>query len=256
MVTAKPQTILNRINEEVDELLSSGLNYIDPSSFLYRRLIKETESLIRVDSVRGYIAKAAVVHFTGDYKQALDLVKIAERIEPNNSDLGSVYCQILADLGYFSEAYNHYQERSLWEQGNSPVFVFSGGIMVGAIRTVKQRMIEAQTMNIVLPGQNYQSAVNLAVEVLDKTGTTESQITSIMDCAGEILRQNRIFQSDPEFPFKTHNNDNESFVHMEMLIKAPLTQVSDMNFALAELISQKIDVIPNGFHVSFTWAGK
>ncbi len=89
------------------------------------------------------------------------------------------------------------------------------------------------------------------VNTLDATQTSDKQIATMLDCAGIVLRRHSLFPQSPAFPFNLTNGNG--MVHARINVAAPLEQVTQMNLQLAELIGEKMDDIPNGFHVNFKW---
>ncbi|ETF01425.1 hypothetical protein W822_19075 [Advenella kashmirensis W13003] len=89
------------------------------------------------------------------------------------------------------------------------------------------------------------------VNTLDAAKTSDEQIATMLDCAAIVLRRHSLFQQSPAFPFKLTNGNG--MIHARINVPVPLKQVTEMNLQLAELIAEKMDDIPNGFHVTFKW---
>lgn len=93
------------------------------------------------------------------------------------------------------------------------------------------------------------------VEILDATNTTDAVITRLLDCAGKVLRNHRLMPIGSNEQSFTIDSLGKC-VHFELAVTAPVKEVCRMNFELADMVARDIEKIPDGFHVSFKWAGQ
>ena len=77
----------------------------------------------------------------------------------------------------------------------------------------------------------------------------------LLDCAGKVLRNHRLMPIGSNAQSFTIDSIGQR-VHFELAVTAPVKEVCDMNFELADMVARDIEKIPDGFHVSFKWVGE
>lgn len=248
-----PRTIASEITNQVLDIVEAGSRYSPADDLFYRRLLKSAEALINADPIQGYLNKAYVVHLTGDYEAAKRIYKIVTLLDPNQTDLPRTLSQIAFDLGYFSDAREIYEDDSSTLDGHHISYALNAGIHLGAFRTLQLRIQEAGKMKLRVQDYIDPEMIDRIVNILEFTNTTDDEISSLLDCAGEILRKHKIF---PALPQGRHVSSHSELVHMRLFVAGSLERVSKMNLELAELVAAKVEHLPNGFHVNFKWTGQ
>ena len=248
-IGAAPKTITNQINDELKAIVTAG--------FIVKKLTRDADKLIQADAFNGYLLKALVVHLTGELKETIYNIEAAEKIAAYSPEIAEVKTQALSDLGHYDEAIKIYTLHSSARDGHTLEYIYNAGIHIGAYRATLNRMMEATDVMKLNNNEihtNRIAVLKTVAATLDSTGTSDADVAAMLDCAGSILRRHSLFQKNPDYPFKLSNG--KSMVHMRINVPAPLQQVSEMNLQLAQLVAEKMNNIPNGFHVTFKWVNQ
>lgn len=106
-------------------------------------------------------------------------------------------------------------------------------------------------MEVDLPGS---SSVRRAHSVFTITSTSDQETGALLDLAGEILRNHKLFAQSGGPLISTLEHQELAVFMMEILVDAPVEEIGAMNFELAEMVAHQMDAVPSGVVVAF--AGK
>lgn len=193
MPLGKPKTIGEELLDQLWAEVLSATNFADPSSFQVRSYVRRIDALARADAVEASIARAVLDHFIGDIEGAVHWVRNAGRLQPGlaTAKIVGTFC---ANLSYFSRAAALAHQVDT-RDADSP-FVRSS-CTAGAYSQVERlaagiEIADEETLHSVHQARS-------AIVVLTKLQIPEERVQAVLDVAGEVLRENRLFfvGSDP-----------------------------------------------------------
>lgn len=251
MLKTAPATIANELEVSISSLLVNTIHYLDENSLQIRRLLADAKKLISADAYQGYVALGNIYHLCGNYEKMRISHRNSERL---SSDVGthgwSAACE--CNLGFSSVAQDHYRIVGIPTKGDFRS-AFSLGTACGALHLLSEYIEQAEKMKIDLAGLPI-SDVKEAERVLSHAGISDSDVAAMLDLAGEVMREDRVFYSgDPESVIELDSGDSidNACVHMIFRIALPGKVVAGMGVRLAEKIAERIESIPDQFHISF-----
>ena len=114
---------------------------------------------------------------------------------------------------------------------------------------------QARKLKIDFTGLNI-DVLESANRILASHGLSDVETVEILNIAGEVLRENRLFyQGDCPEADPVEIDGVESCVFVSYRIGVTPNQAADMTAELSLRIAQRVKNIPNGFSVGFFWYG-
>lgn len=252
MTATMPATNAHAIGKRVNDLLASATRYISAGGFSYRRLLAEAKKVVNVAPGIGHATLALVRHLSGDLDGVTVELDKALRAGAHPRDVADTAVTCYVNLGMFSLAGRSYVQAADPRNGS-----FSGvhevGIACGLFRTLKEYYELASRMKIELSPFLLRARCLQAANLLERTGTTDEEVTALLDIAGEIMREKRLFYMGrlPEFTV-LDNDETEHCVFLTFAVGETPEVVSDMMFELASRAADRLPRIPPGFGVGFS----
>lgn len=91
-------------------------------------------------------------------------------------------------------------------------------------------------------------------DLLQEGHYLHQDMIALLEIAGKVLRKHKLFFTQFSSSLTTDNQDAFPAITLSLGIQAPVEEIAEMNMALAELVSDELVSIPNGFHVYFSKA--
>lgn len=246
-----PATIANQLNDSIEHMLLVATKYLNINDFEIRRLIAEAKKLQKVDAYAGHLALGNIYHLCGDHVQMRYFHRNADRLRYDLNTHGwSTACE--CNLGFVSIAQEHF---GIVGEPKSGEFTkaFTLGLACGAFQLLGEYIEQAEKMQLDLTGLPV-SLAKEAREVLSNAGITDADVAAMLDIAGEIMREERVFYAgNPEqmVMIETGDSLDSSCVHMTYWIPLSGKQVAVMATRMDDKIAETIERIPDQFQVSF-----
>lgn len=188
MILAETNT--NYLLKEINAFLGSARSYASTGDFWFRRLAAEAQKIMGVDPAEAHNVLANLYGVAGDYTQAIRHLDIAQKFA-NSTGLWANKAIILSNLGFFSEAQKAFEVAAAPQQGS-----FSArlelGICIGAFHKIVAFGPTALRMNLQFDIAKFELAQR-AVVLMDEFSITDANLGAMLDVAGEIMRDERIF---------------------------------------------------------------
>lgn len=251
MLKLAPETIANQLDSVIAGLLADATHYFDHSSLEIRRLIADAKKLINADAYQGYVALGNIHHLCGDFDQMRRFHKNADQLK-YNVDTHGWWTACECNLGFISVAQDHFEIVANPKNG-SFTQAFHLGFACGAFQLLGEYIEQADKMKLDLSGLPVSLAMK-ARSVLSNAGITDAHVAEMLDLAGEVLREDRVFfAGDPANLVKIEEGDSldSSCVHMTFRIPLSGKEVAGMATRLTDKIAERIERIPDQFQVSF-----
>jgi hypothetical protein len=251
-IALQPKTKVNEIGNEIRELLMASSRYLDRNDFAVRLLLKKCAELTKVDAALGHVTTALAHQLYGDAEGMEYHFLNAKRLKPDqDGQFDHFWAQACANLGRFSKAQALLKQTLLPELG---FFTYRALLAppIGAFHLLLEHFDGALRMNVQLPDDFPIDAVRHATTLLDRDGTSDSDVAAMLDLMGEVLRDRQLFFLGYGPKWDVIEHPDLQMVHFLFQVDATPTEVADMNFDLATRIADRLEHIPEGFHVSFT----
>lgn len=251
MTAAMPATNVSNIAKSAGEIIVISSRYISPNDFTYRRLVGEAMKILHIDPALGHATLAFVKQLSGDFEGVIGHLNNASRMgSPYQAAATGLTCYV--NLGMFSDASKCYILAADPKVGNFSM-MREVGIACGSFRSYREHDKIAALMKIDLSQFKLRNRCLQAADLLDRTGTTDDEVTALLDIAGELLRENSLFFMGllPELTV-IDDDDTEHCVFLNFAIAERPEKVSDMMFELANRAAERLPRIPPGFSVGFS----
>lgn len=191
MAAPKPALIAGEIDREISALLEGTTHFFSPDQWRIMSALSKVDKLMKVDAGIASLQKAAITHLMGEWEEALRWIRngrnngmgyVAERTE--------LFCA--ANLGYFSRASELFSKHSTVSTGlltRDVNFAFT----VGNFRDFLDRVEALQRADLDLPEASMVELAKRADSAMKKLGVDHDAVTQMLDVAGEVLREHRLF---------------------------------------------------------------
>jgi hypothetical protein len=230
-------------------MTASATHYF-ADGFEIRKLQTACRKLMQLDAVNGHLAMAGIYHLIGDGDNVFHHAKCAEDLSPGRPEVLGSIAAWLVNLGYFSQAHQKYG-RAVEPSGGFFSRNFVMGFVMGAFQTMRAAVEKARKLNIDLSGLDADVA-EVAACLLESHGVNDAMTASILDLAGELLRENHLFYlGDRPVVHLVDIDGVDSCVYLTYHVGTTPDQAADMTVELAARIAQRIEAIPSGFSVGF-----
>ena len=245
-------TNASAIGKRVNVLIAGATRHISASEFGYRRLLVEATKVVNVAPGLGHATVALVKHLSGDLDGVTDELNKASRAGAHPQEVADTAMTCYVNLGMFSLAGRYYVQAADPRNGSFSD-VHEVGIACGLFRTLKEYYELASRMKIDLSPFLLRTRCLQAADLLERTGTTDEEVTALLDIAGEIMREKRLFYMGrlPEFTV-LDDDETEHCVFLTFAVGETPEVVSDMMFELASRAADRLPRIPPGFSVGFS----
>lgn len=247
----QPQLITDRVVERIRGRILPAASYLARDDFESRLIDRECSQLLAVAPYYGHLAYGLASSMWGDetgVRYHFDRAR-----ELGTQDFGQadfLHAQSIGNLGFFLEAFDFFSRSFYPESGyftNRVGFV----PVVGAFNTLKSRIEEAERMNIQLPDSFPAEAARKAAELLESYGTSDADVAAVLDIAGTVLRNRRLFFLGNTAGWSVVDHPSLHAVQFLYQVDQTPEQVAEMNFEFAERLAQRDGPIPESVVVSF-----
>lgn len=250
MITPAPATIAKELQDRLTPYMLAGGVYRHVDDFEIRSLINDARKLIKADAASGYLFLALIYQLCGDATVARYHLENARKLNHDNQYEGASN-SILINLGYFSEAQSHYR---LFADPCYGQFLVAGmsGLACGAFHTVDSFVKQAEKMQLDLTNVPV-TRVAHAAKVLENNSITDDLTGKIIDVAGEVMREYRIFYSNelPDIDVVDGFGENPDCVYMTYYVGVSAGVAAEMYSKLADRLCDRFSELPAAFHVGF-----
>jgi hypothetical protein len=196
MTAAKPQTIAAELSGRINDLVLAGGFYRSADEFAIRALFKDAEALARADAVAASRIKATIHLLCGNWADVQHWCNNARQLGDHaRADLTEFIAA--ANLGYFLHAAALYPVAVALER-NTLGSHLSAGLICGTLIALIERAEIADRAKLEL-SDKVRTEVMLAkdaCQVLERLGLPEQDLIAILEVAGEVMRERRVFWSN------------------------------------------------------------
>lgn len=238
-------TVIGAINAE----LAATAGYLD-DGLVIRRLLAESKKLMGVDVINGHLAMAGTYQLMGNFDKVFYHANCVEKLQSNSPEVAGAIATWFVNLGFFSEAYLRYGA-AVSPSGGLFTRYFNMGLVLGAFQTMQNAIEQAEKLKIDFTGLKV-DVLESANRILASHGLSDVETVEILNIAGEVLRENRLFY-EGECPVvdAVEIDGVESCVFVSYRIGATPDHAADMTADLSLRIAQRVRKIPTGFSVGF-----
>lgn len=250
MANAQPETIAARIDSQINARMVEMSAFIGANDFQMLRWEDEIRQLQQADASSAFVLRALISHMRGDIEAMEQHMQAAETLKHATMSSGLARLCAYSNLGFATKALDYFRQCVDIKYGNLSGSAVTG-CSIGAFQQVSKLMDQAKLANLELPYFGQLTAMGDAAKVLQRLGITDDQCAKVVDAAGEVLRDRKLFWQDlyPQIAV----NEEDGTVSMRMRIDATATEAARMTLETADkLIAQDLDTLP--FYVHFLGA--
>ena len=193
MIETRNATIKNDIFRELDDLTKSMSNFMNESDFRFLQLLKNLDKLAKVDAVSASEGRALLYAVAGNIQKMDYWLNNMDKLGSKSQSFHSEF-RGCVNLGLFSRAARIFPEIISIEQQNIKNLL-NLGLTCASFGTMLSRAEAASRANLELPDMARQT-LDTAMQskaALDKLGISEQDVQAVLDIAGEILREKKLF---------------------------------------------------------------
>lgn len=252
MPAATPATIASDLLGRINAILGRLDGYMDEDDALLAELIRETKKLVAVDPITGHIMYARIWQLAGNIDKArhhLDNAKkLTGRIEAEHASV-PIFC----NLGFFSDAL--VSARVAYHPATGCGFLIAEailGIACCAFRTFDAFLTQAEEMKMDLSAiTKNREVIARAARVLEAAGVTDDAVAKMIDIAGEVMRDHRLFYqgATPDVDIDDRSGAGNC-VYVTYRVRATPAEAAGLYTEMAEKMMARIHPVPSAFHVS------
>lgn len=197
MPSATPALKTGEIDLHIRRWVESASRWMSPDDFTFRRWSAEVDKAMQVDAYGASLLKANLAGAVGDRAGVLRWTENARRLAGGQSGhADATALSNLANLGFFSEAAG-YAASALQPQGGALSGILHMGVLLGVFNALQQAYDAARAAGLdVASSPTFMNARDLSAQAaatLNDAGLSEEQLRSVLDTAGEVLREQRRF---------------------------------------------------------------
>lgn len=231
---AQPATIAFDLRERTKALLTGATRFLD-RDFVWRRLFTDAEKLYKADAVNGSLEKAFLYHIVGDVKETRYWVDNARRLSRTKHEVLVSEMAMLGNLGFFSESALLYSQ-SVKLESNRLTEWYCFGCLTANFSDMIANKLAAEKANLDLGAEKETAMASQCDAVLKRLQITEQQVQAMLDVAGEVLRERKLFWLEQLPVIHTWNNADGAGLLYEL--KVGLSP--DEAFALTEAVVDRL----------------
>jgi hypothetical protein len=250
MANGAPQPNVQEVFEQIGATLRRLTRYLPAGDWEVKRLGRLAEQLVNADPAEGHNAIAQVSQMTGDRAKAIHHIDNAIGLAGNKPPFYSAKVAILCNLGYFSEALSIFKHSATPENGNMTK-AWRRGYLCGAFRTMSSFLPKAKKMQFDLGGLDLDTAVK-AANVMEKSGISDEDITKVLDVAGKVLREHKLFFVGDGLRAKViEAPEHDAFVEISFDVDASPKETHALYREFVDQLVENVPAAPPALTVSF-----
>lgn len=229
---AAPLPATEELNAKLARLVYETRSFLPAGAWSLKLLLAEADKLTRADAAAGSLAKAMVMSLTGSLGDALYWVKNARNF---TSDFGpdGTEMVIKANLHHFSEAAVLF-DRICEESDAIALLNLQFGPLLGCFRTTMEVADRANAKGIPVEAQDEADISREVVAALSRLQIAESDVRAMLDVAGEVMRERRLFTVGTSPMIDVHMDGDGASILIQYIVDVPIEDAVDMSWDVVE----------------------
>lgn len=256
MTAPAPATIADELDDKVRRITEREVRYRDEADFELRTLFRDARKLVSVDPVAAHIVLGKLECLKGEREASDRHFENARSLRATAGQMANWWCAKL-NLGYMSEA-EALTASMLDPRSDIASFLMLApfALTCGSINATCHLIELANAMEIDLkdfPVETYRRAQAL----MDEFGLSDRDLADVLDTAGEVLREHKMFFSGPTANLEVVDEHfyPDRGLYFCFDVGTTAADAAGMYAELAGKLCDKLDPLPEGVHVSFRGIG-
>lgn len=241
-------TIAPEIWDQVRGLVEGADYYREPQDFQLKLLLRSADKLSNADAAMSSIVKALAYHLSGDDASVTHWLANARRF-PQLAP-GAIDAQescIWSNLGWFGKAAQATTLRLAEHVG--PLDFARMALLCGAFESVAAYLSAGAD---IAGSEDAFQKVRRCAMVLERVGVPPAGVRSVLDVAGEVLRQHRMFFSGTEPIVHTLDSEDGAGLLYELRVPVDAATADAMTDEVIHALIERELLLPG---VSFSFVG-
>jgi hypothetical protein len=227
----QPKTIASEINENIELLLGSGLQYTQENDLLIK-LERQSKNLSKVNLADGYLALSAASMLTGDFNKMRERYEIAKN-QGLTSGQRINYVTTLSHAGFFTEAATIL--KGAHSTFSDHFFAAIKALLCFQFQIFIEVFDKAISQNLTPSKEDIEMRETIG-NVIKISDIDDPALAKLADLAGEVMREHHIyFKNFPTLRFCL-NDDGVDFVIASFPVPVSFEDASEMTLAFAEKV--------------------
>ena len=250
MSRAMAATKGSELNDQISVLVTTASGYVSADNFVIRRLGAEVEKLATTSAAEASLCRAMLAMAQGDWPGTERWCANAYRLGAAVDAMGIEFIA-RCNLGYFSQAASIYADLTKPRWGVISKYLTHGSIC-GAFCDVIAGAQACSEFKIEL-GDSHLRAVEVAMKahaVVARLGVSEQDVQAMLDVAGEVLRERRVFWLGPNPQVAVLDNEDGAGLLYQMEVAVDAQQASALSDEVVMRMVQR-DLDKPGLAFSF-----
>lgn len=248
---SQPKAISSTISNKICELQEGATRFLMADRIDMVKLIKDARNLIRTDAGNAHIALGMIYQLTGDIENAVKHLKNAKKLGASNAMTALTVAY--SNLGFFSKAQEVFKDSQNPKTGEGFFLMYATvGLASGAFATLNNFINQSIDMNLDMSSISVdKSMVERSAKVLNDADISDAQVAAIMDIAGEVMRENRLFfhGKAPEISIGDSHGTNPC-VYIGYLLPVTPAEAADLYMEFTARLFSRMDSVPEAIHIS------
>ncbi|MGN6528474.1 MAG: hypothetical protein ACTHL8_18955 [Burkholderiaceae bacterium] len=226
---------------DIARWLDMASTYADRSSYFFRSTLRSVEKLANADAFLSAVAQSQLHHLAGDLDEALHWVRNVRRFPQDPMVADDTEAIVLSNLGYFARARATFASVPAAPGRLENILLLCGGFHLFLERCGGTRIAE-------LPdGDELIQTARRCSMALDRMNVSEARLHDILEVAGEVLRQHRLFFADSTQPLVRTNDDG--MLYQLRVRVSPEDAAQYTHEVVEKMVERELDV--DGLYFSF-----
>lgn len=243
MSRAMAATKGGELNSQINRLILDGTAYLSAGDFVVRRFEHEIDKLAKVDALGASLCRSSLSMLIGDWPMVQHWTANMRHLGAVVEPLGVEFIAS-SNLGYFTPAAALYPQVMDVRWGVTAHFL-THGLICGAFADVIAGNATCSEGKIEL-GVSQQRAVEVAMNaqaLLARLGVSEQEVQAMLDVAGEVLREQKLFWLGTDPSIAVLDSDEGAGLLYQLPIAVDAQQASELSDqVIMRMIERDLDM--------------
>lgn len=242
---------VSELVDEINSVLQSETHYASQDSFWFRRMLSEVNKLKAANEIEGYNVLAQLYGLAGEVDNARRFIDTAIRLG-GGPLLRINKAVILSNAGHFVEAVGPFNEGVDPRAAGFFTSRWKLGLCLGRIHTLQDFASQAKAMELEHIERVDMGLISRIARLMDEISLTDEQLTALLETAGELLREKRLFFTGEGPEFAVWDDDPlEQHVSIMFGLRVDVSEAIELDEELGHRLFEQHGELPPEIMIHF-----